>query len=58
VLECRRRGGLEIGVSTPMSKIARSRAALAYCPHLVFREGVFQKAELPASTDLLFCASA
>jgi SAM-dependent methyltransferase len=45
---------LGIDVSTPMLEVARSRAALADCPHLVFREGDASEAELPANTDLLF----
>ena len=45
---------LGIDVSTPMLEVARSRAALADCAHLVFREDDASEAELPASTDLLF----
>jgi SAM-dependent methyltransferase len=45
---------LGIDVSTPMLEVARSRAALADCAHLVFREGDASEAELPANTDLLF----
>lgn len=45
---------LGIDVSTPMLEVARSRAALADCAHLVFREGDASEAGLPANTDLLF----
>jgi len=45
---------LGIDVSTPMLEVARSRAALADCAHLVFREGDAAEADLPANTDLLF----
>jgi SAM-dependent methyltransferase len=45
---------LGIDVSTPMLQVARSRAALADCAHLVFREGDASGAGLPANTDLLF----
>jgi SAM-dependent methyltransferase len=45
---------LGIDVSTPMLEVARSRAALADCAHLAFREGDASEAELPANTDLLF----
>jgi len=43
-----------VDVSTPMLDVARARAALADCVHLVFREGDASEAELPADTDLLF----
>ena len=45
---------LGIDVSRPMLEVARSRAALAGCSHLVFREGDASEAGLPADTDLLF----
>ena len=45
---------LGIDVSTPMLEVARSRAALADCAHLAFREGDASEAEIPANTDLLF----
>jgi SAM-dependent methyltransferase len=45
---------LGIDVSTPMLAVARSRAALADCAHVVFCEGDASEAELPANTDLLF----
>jgi SAM-dependent methyltransferase len=45
---------LGIDVSTPMLEVALSRAALADCGHLVFREGDASEAELPANTDVLF----
>jgi SAM-dependent methyltransferase len=45
---------LGIDVSTPMLEVARSRAALSDCAHLVFREADASEAGLPANTDLLF----
>ena len=45
---------LGIDVSTPMLEVARSRAALADCANLSFREGDASEAGLPANTDLLF----
>ena len=45
---------LGIDVSQPMLAVARSRAALANCAHVAFREGDASEAELPANTDLLF----
>src|SRR4029434_1896393 len=45
---------LGIGVAQAMLEVARSRAALADCAHLVFREGDAAEAELPTDTDLLF----
>ena len=45
---------LGIDVSMPMLEVARSRAALAECPQLAFREADASQAELPANTDLLF----
>src|SRR5947208_12946880 len=42
---------LGIDVSTPMLEVARSRAALADCAHLAFREGDASEGELPANTD-------
>jgi SAM-dependent methyltransferase len=45
---------LGIDVSTPMLEVARSRAALADCANVVFREGDASEAVLPANTDLLF----
>jgi len=45
---------LGIDVSTPMLEVARSRATLAGCAHLVFREGDASEAGLPVNTDLLF----
>ena len=43
-----------IDVSTQMLEVARSRAPLADCPHLAFREGDASEAELPVNIDLLF----
>ena len=45
---------LGIDVSTPMLEVARSRAALADCPQLAFREGDASEAELPGNADLLY----
>jgi SAM-dependent methyltransferase len=45
---------LGIDVSLPMLAVARSRAALANCAYLAFREGDASEATLPANTDLLF----
>jgi SAM-dependent methyltransferase len=45
---------LGIDVSRPMLAVARSRAALANCAHLTFRDGDASEAALPANTDLLF----
>src|SRR4051812_29896947 len=43
-----------VDVSQPMLEVARSRAALANYPHLVFRDGDASAAELPRDQDLLF----
>jgi SAM-dependent methyltransferase len=45
---------LGIDVSQPMLEVARSRAALANCAHLAFRDGDASEARLPANNDLLF----
>jgi SAM-dependent methyltransferase len=45
---------LGIDVSQPMLEVARSRAALAKCAHLAFRDGDASEVGLPANTDLLF----
>ena len=45
---------LGIDVSQPMLAVARSRGALAACPHLAFRDGDASEAALPPNTDLLF----
>src|SRR5438874_9063298 len=45
---------LGIDVSRPMLEVARSRAALADCSHLVFREGDASEVGFLADSDLLF----
>lgn len=45
---------LGIDVSQPMLDVARSRGALANCPHLAFRDGDASEAMLPTNIDLLF----
>lgn len=45
---------LGIDVSQPMLDVARSRGALANCPHLAFRHGDASEAVLPTNIDLLF----
>jgi SAM-dependent methyltransferase len=45
---------LGIDVSLPMLEVARSRGALANCPHLAFQGGDASEAALPANTDLLY----
>lgn len=45
---------LGIDVSQPMLEVARSRAALAQCANLAFRDGDASEVGLPANMDLLF----
>jgi SAM-dependent methyltransferase len=45
---------LGVDVSQPMLEVARSRAALANCPHLVFRDSDASAAALPLDQHLLF----